>query len=203
MHRGRTSRLQHGCGRLQESRRPSVRLRGNGLSSRVRVAPHGPWVWPAQTWGFRRLSLSIAPFRSGGVGSRPIRGASQTRWLARPHGCRNNLPTRVVVCDATRSPTPPENLRHQTRPPLLYASTSTIGETPPFGTVLPHEGLTFFDGRDMLLQQAVHAFRLFTRETPNSPSVAPPSAERSNPHTPVKRPMAEVQCWSLQRHLEG
>ena len=95
----------------------------------------------------------------------------KTRWLANHTAAGTALQQPVLLfVDATRSPTPPENLQkliQNTTTPSICFDLNYWRDPSVWNQVLPHEGLTFFDGRDMLLQQAVHAFRLFTRETPN------------------------------------
>jgi len=94
-----------------------------------------------------------------------------TRWSTIPSSGGTPAVGRVFLfVDATRAPTPPEMLQkliQKTTNPCICFDLNYWRDPTVWSLLQTQEGLTFFDGRDMLLQQAVHAFRLFTRKTPD------------------------------------
>jgi len=75
-----------------------------------------------------------------------------------------------LFVDATRASRPPETLQkmiQKTTTPCICFDLNYWRDASVWSALRAHKGLTFFDGRDMLLQQAVHAFRHFTCKTPD------------------------------------
>ena len=93
------------------------------------------------------------------------------RWSAMSMETGTLDASRVFLfVDATRAPQPPEKLQkliQKTKTPCICFDLNYWRKSSVWSSIQTQQGLTFFDGRDMLLQQAVHAFRLFTGAEPD------------------------------------